>query len=287
MLTKDKVYNLIESSNLLPKLPKKTQEIFTLLNTPTMADIDLLSAKVEADKELSTLILNHLNSECFNLSRQFSDIKEAIIYVGMEFVRNFLIFFIAQKFFQAAGTGKSAIFQMRQYWKHVLATSIAADMICELLGMQDNYKLFSYGLNHDIGILVMNTCLPDELDEITTKVMGGVHQIVAEKSVLGGVTHAEIGAWICQRWNFTPELIRVVQYHHTPYLITEDQRILEIMYLADLIGTEYYEKLLNVHTSVQINRKVLTSLGLSPENQLQIGAQLAKRVEPMAKRFIL
>lgn len=287
MLTKEKVYRLIENSNLLPKLPKETQEIFSLLNMPTLVDIDILSAKVEEDKKLSELFLRHLNSDCFDLRRQFSDIKGAVVYLGLDFVRNFLIFFIAQKFFEVAGTGKSVIFNMKQYWRHVLATSIAADMISVRMGMQDKYRLFSYGLNHDIGILVMNTCLPEELDEITTKVMGGVHQIVAEKSVLGGVTHADIGAWICQRWNFTPELIRVVHYHHTPYRSELDQQILEIMYLADLIGTEYYEKLLNVHNSIQINRKVLNSLGLSLEDQQQIGVQLAQRVESMAKRFIL
>ncbi|HKM03846.1 MAG TPA: HDOD domain-containing protein [Lachnospiraceae bacterium] len=287
MLTKEKVYELIENSNLLPHLPEKTQEIFRVLNMPTLMGMDDLSSKVEEDKELSDLILHHLNSNCFNLRREISDIKEAVIFLGMDFVRNFLIFFIAQRFFLSIGTRKSVIFNMKKYWKHVMATSVAADMISERLGIQDKYRLFSYGLNHDIGILVMNTCLPGELDEITTKVMGGMHQLVAEKSVLGGVTHAEIGAWICQRWNFNPELIRVVQYHHTPYLKSQDDRTLEIMYLADLIGTEYYERLLNLNINVQINHKVLNSLNLSLEDQQQIGSQLTSRVELLAKRFIL
>lgn len=287
MLTKEKLYQLVENSNALPKLPLNTQNIFRLLNTPAQIYLDDVAQLVEEDAELSELVLKHLNSDCFELRRNISDVKEAVTFLGLESVRNLLIFFIAQKFYQAAGAGKSTVFHMPQYWKHVLATSVAADIISTKLGMQDRYRMFTYGLNHDIGILVMNTCLPEELDLITTKVKNGVHQIVAEKSVLGGVTHSTIGAWICQRWNFSPEITRVVELHHTPYATTEDRKTLEIIFLADIIGTEYYEKLLNVHNSMQINHKVLRSLGLTIEDQIEIGKQLPDKVERLAKYFIL
>ena len=287
LLTKETLYQLVETSNALPKLPLNIQNIFKLLNTPAQIYIDDIASLVEEDRELSNLLLHHLNSNVFLLYRNISDIKEAVTYLGIESVRNLLIFFIAQKFFQAADTGKATVFHMRQYWKHVLATSIAADMICSRLGIEDHYRMFSYGLNHDIGILVMNACLPRELDEITSKVKSGVPQIVAEKTVLGGVTHSHIGAWICQRWNFSPEIIRVVELHHTPYLGTEDLKTLEIMYLADLIGTQYYERLLNVNSSMQINHKVLGSLGLTLEDQKEIGIALPQEVARIAKHFIL
>ncbi|MDF3001053.1 MAG: metal dependent phosphohydrolase [Bacillota bacterium] len=259
MLTKETLYQRVETSNALP----------------------------EEDSELSNLLLRHLNSNIFLLYRNISDIKEAVTYLGIESIRNLLIFFIAQKFFQAADTEKATVFHMRQYWKHVLATSIATDMICSRLGIEDRYRMFSYGLNHDIGILVMNACLPKELDEITSKVKSGIPQIVAEKTVLGGVTHSHIGAWICQRWNFSPEITRVVELHHTPYLGTVDLKTLEIMYLADLIGTQYYERLLNVNSSMQVNHKVLGSLGLTLDDQKEIGIALPNEVARIAKYFIL
>lgn len=287
MLTKETLYQMVEQSNALPKLPLNTQNIFKLLNTPAQINIDDVAKLVEEDRELSNLLLRHLNSNIFLLYRNISDIKEAVTYLGIESVRNLLIFFIAQKFFQEADTGKAKVFNMMQYWKHVLATSIAADMICARLGIEDRYRMFSYGLNHDIGILVMNACLPRELDEITSKVKSGVLQIVAEKTVLGGITHSHIGAWICQRWNFSPEITRVVELHHTPYLGTEDLKTLEIMYLADLIGTQYYERLLNVNSSMQINHKVLGSLEMNLEDQKEIGIALPDEVARIAKYFIL
>lgn len=287
MLTKEEVFRLIESSNALPKLPKTTQQIFRLLSTPNTMSIEDLAERVEQDRDLTEKVLEYLNSDYFHLRRDIPNIKDALVFLGLESVRNFLIFFIAQKFFQQEDTGKSKVFNMKQYWRHVLATSIAAEIISEKLGKEDRYRLFFIGLNHDIGILVMNACLPEELDQITTKVMNGVHQIVAEKVVMNGITHDQIGSWICERWHFSPEVSRVIRYHHTPYLCHEDLHTLEIMFLADSIGTDYYEKLLNVHRNIPINKKVLSSLGISSREVEQIGEKLLERVEGLANRFIL
>ena len=67
---------------------------------------------------------------------------------------------------------------------------IAAD--CNLC---DKEKIFTYGLIHDIGITVLDICLPEHLDKIHTMQLNGIHQLVAEKIVLGGLTHENIGMW--------------------------------------------------------------------------------------------
>lgn len=286
MLRKEEVFQKIEASRMLPDLSSATQNIIAWLSEPNNLDIDEFAALVEKDKVLSELLLKHVNSDAFRLYKTISDTKEAVIFLGMEFVRNFLFFIISQQFFYKLGMDQTTVFNMRQYWKHILATSVAAELLGQRLGRKDNYTLFSYGLNHDIGMLVINTCIPEEIDKVTEKVFSGQNQIVAEKAVFGGITHADIGAWICKRWNFTPDIIRVVKYHHTPYQCKEDQQTLELMYLADLIGTEYYQKLLNIHSSMYINQKVLSSLGLTVEDQKEIGNQIGERVELLTKRFI-
>ncbi len=285
MLTREKTFQKIEESLLLPNISDRTHQIFSLLQTPRLIDIDQLVEIIAADQELTGLILSQLNA-AFDGRRFVTELKDAVVLLGLESVQNLLIFFVAQKFFKSGG-GKSVVFDMRKYWRHVLATSIAADMLSARIGAQNHFQLFSYGLNHDIGLLVMNTCLSKELDEITVKIMGGVPQIVAEKSVLGGVTHDQIGAWLCRRWNFTPELTRVVQYHHTPYLCTENLRMLEIIFLADLIGTHYYERLLNVNKVMPTSARALKSLGLTFNDQQDIGEQLPPKVDALAKQFRL
>jgi hypothetical protein len=36
---------------------------------------------------------------------------------------------------------------------------------------------------------------------------GSLHQIVAEKIVLGGLTHSDVGAWLCKKWQFRDDII--------------------------------------------------------------------------------
>ena len=84
------------------------------------------------------------------------------------------------------------------------------------------------------------------IDEIISKLLKGIHQIVAEKTVLGGLTHADIGAWLCRKWNIREDIINIVEFHHSPLLSRLNTCEVKLLHLADIISTEYYEKLLGI-----------------------------------------
>lgn len=224
-------------------------------------------------------MINNLNTGYFKINKEIKTIKEAIIYLGMQAVQNLLVFFITKQLFYGLSPDNKRSFNSRQYNKHVLGTSVASSMLATELRLGDKYKLFSYGLIHDIGIAVLDACVPQLLDEIIVKLKGGMHQIIAERIVLGGITHAEIGAWICKRWNIREDITNVVEFHHRPFSIVENTIELKLMYIADTISTEYYEKLLGVNLNHQINESVMDSLGVT-ENQIQIiKRELAGEIE--------
>jgi len=115
-------------------------------------------------------------------------------------------------------SGRSKLFSRISYWKHCMGTSIASCKHAAKVGICDKYELFAYGLVHDIGIAVLDTCLPEVLDEVFTKVEEGTPQIIAEKGVMGGLTHLDIGAWICEKWGLPENIRSVVEYYHKPLL---------------------------------------------------------------------
>ena len=81
--------------------------------------------------------------------------------------------------------GRAEIFDNKTYWKHCIGTSIAAHLIADETGLCDKDKMFTYGLIHDIGITVLDICLPQHLDKIhTMQLERGVHHIAAEKIIL-------------------------------------------------------------------------------------------------------
>ncbi|GAA0725765.1 HDOD domain-containing protein [Clostridium malenominatum] len=264
-MEKEKIFDLLENSDRLPKLSKDVSEILEMLKNPVGFDIDELIEKIYKVDNLNELMLKNLNSGYFQTNKKFETIKESIVYFGMQAVQNFIIFFITlQLFSHDSSTNKSnRTFTMSHYWNHVLGTSVASCMLSAKIKYGDKYKLFSYGLIHDIGIAVLDTCLPELIDEVTEKLKNGMHQIVAERLVLGGLTHADIGGWVCRKWNIRDDITNIVEHHHTPFLAKLNPVEMKLLYLADAISTEYYEKLLGVNLNHGISTKIMDSLGIT------------------------
>lgn len=139
--------------------------------------------------------------------------------------------------------------------------------------------MFTYGLIHDIGVTVLDICLPEHLDKIHTLQLKGLHQIAAGKIVLSGLTHAEIGMWICKEWGLPEEIAEIVGYHHTPFINSQVSNEVRLMYLADSISTNYYEKLLGNKTTFIYSDRTSELLNISEAFIEDIAKKLPKEVD--------
>lgn len=138
-------------------------------------------------------------------------------------------------------------------------------MIADEIGLCDKDKMFTYGLIHDIGVIVLDICLPEYLDKVHKLQLKGVHQIVAEKIVLGGITHTEIGMWICSQWGLSKEIMEVVGHHHSPFVNNKFSDEVRIVHLADSISTNYYGKLLGCNKTFIYSNRTRELLNISKE----------------------
>jgi len=261
-----KIYGLIENSPLLPKLPDNISQILILLKNPMETDIDLLIEKVSQLNDLNNLMLKNINSGYFRLSREIKSIKEAVVYLGMKTVQNLLIIHIIQQLFSDGEEKRNRMFDMKMYWKHVLGTAVASCLVSEKLKKGDKYKLFSYGLLHDIGITILDICLPDYMDKVIEKIFKGLHQVAAERIVLGGITHADVGAWICRKWNIREDIINIIEFHHTPLYAQSDNEYIKMLYVGDVISNNYYQRLLGLNPNYEMDKQIAISLGLTDED---------------------
>lgn len=282
---KDELFERIEDSGLLPIPSRQVSEILEILNNPLELDIDYLSEKISSVNQLNELMIKNLNAGYFKTRNEIHTIREAIVYLGMGTVQNLIIFFITQQLFSGRKKDEKRMFNMDHYYRHILGTSIASTMLCDRLKIGDKYKLFSYGLIHDIGIAVLDTCVPEILDEITQKLESGMHQVVAERSILGGITHSGVGVWLCKRWNIPGDITDIVGFHHTPFasqMLTDE---LKLIYIADVISTEYYEKLLGINLNHQISKRIMDSMGLTDKDVKVIAEKLPGEIEKV--KYIL
>ncbi len=277
-MKKELIFELLDHSEKLPVLSPEIQEIMKMLQYPTDLDVNCLAEKVSEQKELNEMIIKSLNLGYFQNGKRIESIKEAIIRLGLKSVHNLLIFFMTRQLFPEGDSSKRS-FDMRTYWKHVLGTSVASTLLSERLQKGEKYKLFTYGLIHDIGIPVMDVCMPENLDEVATKLKSGIHQLVAERSVLDGISHAEIGGWLCRRWGIREDIINIIEYHHTPLLLKEYNEDCLLMHTADVISSEYYTRLLGININHRISDRIMDMLGLTAQDYRYIVQKLPEEVD--------
>lgn len=272
------VIKLIRRSNCIPEIPRTFGEALNMLLEPYEFSIDECIDKLQNVPGLETALLRVLNYTS-TLDRKMLTLKDAVLYLGAKNIRIIAIAYIT-KLLLPNRSGRAKIFNNRTYWKHCIATSIASRMIAARTGLCDKDRIFTYGLIHDIGITVLDICLPEYLDRIYEMQMErGVHQIVAEKIVLKGITHSEIGMWLCGEWGLPEEIKEVVGHHHYPFQSVYAGNEVRIIYLADSISTNYYVKLLGTDTTFNYTNITMEMLNLSREVTEDIALRLPEEVE--------
>ncbi len=280
-----KIIRLIKESEHLPHIPREFGDILRMLLAPVEYDIDQCVENFSRFPKLGEFLIQIVNLNS-NFKRQIFSVKEAINYLGASNAKIIAIAYVTRLMLPDRN-GKAQLFDNKIYWKHCIGTSIAAYMIADETNFCSRDKMFTYGLIHDIGITTLDVCLPEYLDKVFQLQMKGVHQIAAEKLVLGGITHAEIGLWLCNEWSLPEEMAATVGYHHTPLLAKRYLDEVRIMHLADSISTNYYEHLLGTHTTFIYADKVIEALNVSKDFVNHIIERLPEEVEKMNKKLRL
>lgn len=279
------IIKLIKDSGHLPQIPKQFGEILKMLLEPIDYDMNQCVECFLRFPELEKHLIQVLNYNS-SLNREIRTIRDAINYLGANKVKLIAIAYVTRLLLPDK-RGRAKLFDNKIYWKHCLGTSFAAYMIAEETQLSNKDKMFTYGLIHDIGITVLDICLPEYLDQIYELQLKGSHQIVAEKIVLQGITHADVGMWLCEELGLPKEILAVVAYHHSPLLSKNYIDEVKIMHLADSISTNYYERLLGNHTTFIHTDRIMESLKLSKDFIDDLTIRLPVEIEKLNNAIIL
>lgn len=204
----------------LRPLPHVARELLTISSTsdiPLQRIVDL----IEYDPVLAARIVRLANSTFFGLRRRVSTIKDAVIVLGIQGVRNLAIGVAllpdpdANEVF---GLKLSAASGLNDYafLDHTLAVAITARRIAAILDPASADEAFLAGLIHDLGKPFLAAIDP----ETYCQVLSAAAERHCDPAVLEreafGCDHGEIAGRLCELWNLPPSLARVVRMHHEP-----------------------------------------------------------------------
>lgn len=269
----------IEASERIPQIPADFGMVLGLLMEPCEYDMDACVRMISTLPELETAMISTLNVSS-NLNRVISNLKDAVTYLGAANARYIAIAYVTRLLLPQFG-GRAEIFDGRRYWKHCLGTAVACSKIAEETGRADKDRMFTYGLIHDIGVTIIDICLPEEMDKVHVLMEKGIHQIAAERMVFQGLTHAEIGMWLSRKWGLPEDITEVIGYHHTPFLAKKRPDEVIIMHLGDSVSTACNERLMGYPSTFIHSERSVEKLQISDTYLRSLEVALPGRVEQL------
>jgi len=223
----ERIVRAIEQVPTLPIISHRIQSLF-IQDEVTIRQVGEI---IEHDPPLAVKILKIVNSSFFGLLNNVSSIDHALVILGFEEVRNIVLGFSIQHFFNMRSNG----FDRKRFWVHSVICSQIAKYLGRHFNIVDDGTFFLSGLIHDLGKLVADQYLHDEF-ELIVNYIGDTHTTFtkAEKEIMG-VTHYQIGAKLLQQWHFPKKVIMQIFYHHAPWYDKNFTSGSIILYLANLL----------------------------------------------------
>jgi HD-like signal output (HDOD) protein len=204
--------DLVSRNVRLVSLPEVCMQVQALPDSPytTAGDIGDVVGK---DTALTTRLLKLVNSAYFSLPRKIDTISRAVSMIGMRELRNLTMAASAAEVFSRI---PSDLIDMAAFWQHSVYSGLVARNLAQRCNVLHSERLFTAGLLHDVGRLLMLMKLPDEIGNAETMRQESGRDICAIERELVGFDHAEVGQALLRHWNMPPNLCTSVLYHHNP-----------------------------------------------------------------------
>ncbi len=264
--TYEKISRLVGGIETLPTPPIVFTQIQNILNNPNASAFDI-GAILQEDAAMSAKVLKLTNSAYYGLTRTIESVKQAVIIIGLEAVKNLVLSASVFEMFSKRQIDEE--FQ-DYFWRHSLATAFGARLLARGLKAQVNFDSeagFSAGLLHDIGKMVISVYMTDARDEIKKlrERKTGMPDYALEGEVLG-YTHAQVGAMLGDKWQLPKKLLEAIEFHHFPQTTpTRDNYLPYLICLADYLARLTFEVDPDEEETVlgSVPAEVLESMGVT------------------------
>lgn len=232
MTVRETLLNKIETLGQMPSLPVSLVPLIRYMDQPDEAlDLHQVIELIAQDKSLAMQCLHMANSPLFGRSHPVESIRDAVVALGMQRMRSVAVSCSLLSILPAGSSGIDPIV----FWEHSLACALVSRQFARAIDYHDPAKAYLGGLLHDIGLIANLWTMPKEFSqafELASNEHIPLHE--AEMSVLG-ITHAETGKLVAERWHLPPDMAAVVSAHHDPESAECCRDLVGLISLSDLL----------------------------------------------------
>ncbi|MEZ4386780.1 MAG: HDOD domain-containing protein [Candidatus Krumholzibacteriia bacterium] len=255
---------LIAATPELAAMPATSARLLDLLDEPDVGAAELV-AVIEKDPGLTANLLKLCNSAYYGVARELGTVREALVMLGNRTVVTLAFAASMGRLLQAPVSGYRL--PRGQLWRHALAVGLVAARLApaEAATVERN-RLFTAGLIHDLGKLLLDRPLRDSLEQLPAN-LDYSSLVVCERDLLG-FDHAMAGAALAEAWNFPADLVEVIGHHHCP---SPPGRPAALVMAADLLAADRGHHGGASRVLPEQRDLALQAAGLDPEGAIELG----------------
>lgn len=197
--------------------PDSANKILDVIDAPGTTTEDVL-AIIEYDISITTGILKFCNSSLFGFKRKVDTLKEAAAYLGTAGLKKAVTMSASTEIFSKSlgyGGYEQGLGEMR---RHSIASAVISKHLLPYVpsGSPAANSLFTACLLHDIGKIILNEYVGEHYESISRLIEEKEYDFERTEKEVIGMTHAEVGARVLEKWSFPEEMVAAVRYHHKP-----------------------------------------------------------------------
>jgi HD-like signal output (HDOD) protein/FixJ family two-component response regulator len=162
------------------------------------------------DISISSKLISISNSALYQGLKENKTLEQAIGRLGLNTARKYVEVICNRSLYTTQKKKHLAL--MEKLWKHSISCGFASQFICESLHMKQADEVFTMGLVHDIGKLILLQ-IYSELDiDISLEANDVNYRADLVQSL--AQNHGAFGATLLKRWGFSEIFQQVALFHH-------------------------------------------------------------------------
>ena len=242
-------------------------------------NIEELTEIISTDPSLTTRLIQIIGSPYINLPKEVNSIKTAVVYLGIDTIRNIAISTSAIRFFSLSKAVPE--FNIGRFWSHSYKCGVIARKMAEEKDFSNPDEFFLAGLLHDIGRLVLLQNFPEDYKAIL-EASSIEKQLIAAELEMFDIDTPQVSAWLFGQWNLNPLISDAVLFiNESIEQIEGALSHVKMLFIANFLAEQdTIEKISDILCLTNIPRTRLEQIAIAAEEDvLEMSKSLGIKID--------
>lgn len=255
---------IIKSAQLI-SLPDIYIKLKNLMDEPdySMAEVAIL---VGSDPAMATRFLRLVNSPFNRRVHTIETVSHAVSMLGIQQIHDIVLSASVARAFD--GIQKQQM-DMKKYWQRSFYCAVTAKQLALDCGILDSDRIFTMGLLHDIGHMIMYQAVPEESQKALLKSIKLAQPLYKAEREMIGFDYAKLGAYLMKLWHLPQNFQVITCFHPEPHKTSQYAMETALLHLSYLLVLSDLQNGVFGEGSFKVNPAALQTTHLTEEQCLE------------------